>query len=245
MSLSFVSKSVQTARDDGGYDEKPIENGLEISGTMTTTYQKPLFEQLRDRQEREELEREEEKVRMMRSTLALDEEDAAHLQLIHEQQIQSAYEKQIQTQSEINEFRAAQAKIRQKILLNNDNDDNDNDDEKTSSKEYNNTVERQNINDDDKITITKTITKTRKNDSTRETIVPKIIAKKRRTIDPTSVNESTCTTTTAESSSLLPPHGAEMSETIIPKVPVPSGAVIRSLLSGYGSSSSSSSDDET
>jgi hypothetical protein len=62
MNLSFVSKTIQTSRDDGGYDEKPVESTEGRSGdgqSSYTTAQKPLFEQLRANQEQEEEEREE------------------------------------------------------------------------------------------------------------------------------------------------------------------------------------------
>ena len=112
MSLSFVSKSIQTTREDGGYDEKPIENnGDETLGTSSSTssYQRPLFDQLRSNQEQDDAEREENQRNTMRGTLALDEEDAAHLQSIHESKMLMEQNKWNETQKEVDAYRLARA----------------------------------------------------------------------------------------------------------------------------------------
>lgn len=109
MSLSFVSKSVLTATSDG-YEEKPIE-GKETEGGTSSSMPaaRPLFDQLRSNKEEEEQEREEFQKSIMRGTLALDEEDCAHLDALQKQKQEQAQEIQRQTQSELESFRAAQA----------------------------------------------------------------------------------------------------------------------------------------
>ena len=107
MSLSFVSKSVQTSTEDGGFVEQAIEgSGNE---TETTGVHKPLFEQLRDNKEQEEAEREEYQKALMRGTLALDEEDAAHLESLRRRQQEQQDEVQRRTEEELAAFRAARA----------------------------------------------------------------------------------------------------------------------------------------
>jgi hypothetical protein len=111
MSLFFVSKTIQTGRDDGGYDEKPVEASENSGGDQSsyTAAQKPLFEQLREKQEQEEEEREELQRSMMRGTLALDEEDCAHLDYVNKHRMQEQSKRQQQTEQELTAFRAAQA----------------------------------------------------------------------------------------------------------------------------------------
>lgn len=106
MSLSFVSKAIQTSTDDGGFEEKPIE-GAESSSSTTAVDHRPLFEQLRANKEKEDMEREEHERSMMRSTLALDEEDCAHLDALRRQRQEEDAARQAQTQQELAAFRAA------------------------------------------------------------------------------------------------------------------------------------------
>lgn len=111
MSLSFVSKTIQTTREDGGYDEKPVENadGTPGSGQSYTTAHKPLFEQLRANKEQEEEERAEFQRSIMRGTLALDDEDCAHLDTLERQRMKEQNIRKQQTEEELAAFRAAQA----------------------------------------------------------------------------------------------------------------------------------------
>jgi hypothetical protein len=106
MSLSFVSKSVQTSTEGGGFEETPIDGAEE---TTFTTSSKPLFEQLRANQEQEEAERAEHQLTMMRGTLALDEEDAAHLNSLRRQAQEEKDEVQRRTEEELAAFRTARA----------------------------------------------------------------------------------------------------------------------------------------
>ena len=120
MSLSFVSKTIQTSTQDGGFEETPIDNGSQADdGKNDGGFQKPLFEQLRDNQEQEEAERAEFQRSIMRGTLALDEEDAAHLQALHKTNMEKQQELQRQTQSELAAFKAAKAdRMQQQKILN-------------------------------------------------------------------------------------------------------------------------------
>lgn len=107
MSLSFVSKAVQTIKEDGGYEEQPIEGADD--GASKSASAEPLFEQLRANKEKEEAEREEFQRSVMRGTLALDEEDCAHLDQLQQQKIKQEVLIQQQTQQELAAFRAARA----------------------------------------------------------------------------------------------------------------------------------------
>lgn len=113
MSLSFVSKTVQTCTQDGNFEEKAIENKETSDGST----HKPLFEQLRANQEQEEAERQEYQQSIMRGTLALDEEDCAHLDALQKQREEQQTAVQKQTQDELQAFRAAQAdRLEQKSI---------------------------------------------------------------------------------------------------------------------------------
>jgi hypothetical protein len=120
MSLSFVSKTVQTCTEDGNFEERAIENkessmGINRGGDGGT--HKPLFEQLRANQEQEEAERLEYQQSIMRGTLALDEEDCAHLDAVQKQRQEHQTAVQRQTQEELQAFRAAQAdRLEQKSI---------------------------------------------------------------------------------------------------------------------------------
>lgn len=183
MSLSFVSKSIQTSRDDGGYDEKPIENSnTNDDDVSSSTFQKPLYEQLRENQDKYELEQEEEKIRMMRGTLALDDDDAYHLEVIQQQKEQLERKKLLETQNEMDAFKMAQKLHRfeqQKALperTNNNNNDDNNDDGNNGKDEG---------NGDDSIQANHNTGYENKsgNSSIRRKapmIIPKIISKKRR-----------------------------------------------------------------
>lgn len=108
MSLSFVSKTIQTSRADGGYDETPVE-GSEVGQSAHKESHRPLFEQLHANKEQEEAERAEQQIAMMRGTLALDDEDCAHLESLRKQKLQQETERQQEAAEEMAAFQAAQA----------------------------------------------------------------------------------------------------------------------------------------
>ena len=111
MSLSFVSKSVQTATETGGFEEKPIEpkDGTGSSREGYPVDAKPLFEQLRANQAQDEAEREEQERAIMRGTVELNEEDCAHLDALDRKKQEEEAEKHRTTQEALAAFRAAQA----------------------------------------------------------------------------------------------------------------------------------------
>jgi hypothetical protein len=114
MSLSFVSKSIQTTTEDGSFVEKPIEGAEPEGGEggAALVDRRPLFEQLRENRERDEAEAEEQRLSLMRGTLALDEEDAAHLDSLRRQREREEREREHETAQELAAFRAARAELR-------------------------------------------------------------------------------------------------------------------------------------
>jgi hypothetical protein len=109
MSLSFVSKTVQTSTSDGGFEEKAIESADGADDTSGKTVQKPLFEQLRHNKDTNDEEREEYQRTLMRGTLALDEEDCAHFSALERQKSEKESRVHQETQDGLAAFRAAQA----------------------------------------------------------------------------------------------------------------------------------------
>lgn len=110
MSLSFVSKSIQTATEDGGFDETPIAGAQDVDGVAGGGGDhRPLFEQLRSNREKYDAEHEEQQQSLMRGTLALDEEDAAHLIALQRQAARDEALRDQETSQEVAAFRAARA----------------------------------------------------------------------------------------------------------------------------------------
>lgn len=109
MSLSFVSKSIQTTTEDGSFVEKPVEGSTDDGGGTGASAgdHRPLFEQLRQNQEQRDAEEEEYQRSMMRGTLALDEEDEAHLISLRRQRERAEMELRQRTDQEMAAFRAA------------------------------------------------------------------------------------------------------------------------------------------
>jgi FAM192A/Fyv6, N-terminal domain len=109
MSLSFVSKSIQTTTEDGSFVEKPVEGSTDDDGggASSSGEHRPLFEQLRQNQEQRDAEEEEYQRSMMRGTLALDEEDEAHLVGLRRQREREDMELRQKTDQELAAFRAA------------------------------------------------------------------------------------------------------------------------------------------
>lgn len=104
MSLSFVSKTVQTATNDGKFEETEIEG----SSNNHSGGHQPLFEQLRANQEQAQAAQDEADRQKMRQTLALDEEDAAHLSSLQRHEQERREEEERRTREELAAFRAAQ-----------------------------------------------------------------------------------------------------------------------------------------
>jgi hypothetical protein len=118
MSLSFVSKTVQTSTSDGGFEEKAIESADGADDTSSKTAQKPLFEQLRHNKDQNDEEREEYQRTLMRGTLALDEEDCAHFSALERQKSEKESRVHQETQDGLAAFRAAQAdRLEQQVVI--------------------------------------------------------------------------------------------------------------------------------
>jgi len=121
MSLSFVSSSVQTGTADGGYEETPIES-QQVQEVNRRNAHKPLFEQLRENQEEEQAKQEEAQREIMRGTLALGEDDVAHLSALAEQKKEREDRIQQQTKQDLALFRAARVERQQIVLSDNEED---------------------------------------------------------------------------------------------------------------------------
>ena len=215
MSLSFVSKSVLTANSDGtGFEETAIEGG-ETGGSSSTSggYSAPLFEQLRKNKDQEDEERDEYQKSIMRGTLALDEEDCAHLDAVRKQRQERDNLIHRETQSELEAFRAAQ---QLKQIEDGMKDDDDDEEEQESSNTPNgNAVQPQNP-----------VVPTRK--------FPTIIAKKKRKVVAAGTVAKTSNTSNGEAKKAkkeIPTKAAETKST--------PAAGLGSLLAGYGSDSDS------
>ena len=110
MSLSFVSSAVLSSSDGVSHnEEKTIENREVQAVRARGNLQKPLFEQLRDNQQKAEDAEAEFQKSIVRGTLALNEEDAAHLDALRKQKEQQQQEKQSRIEQELALFRAAKA----------------------------------------------------------------------------------------------------------------------------------------
>lgn len=192
MSLSFVSKTIQTSRDDGGYDETPVE-GSDV-GSSYKEPQKPLFEQLRANKEQEEAERAEQQISMMRGTLALDAEDCAHLEALRKQKLEEETERQREAAEEIAAFKTAQADRASHSLPE------DSESQKT-------------------VHLKRAIEVTKKRETQPRTLMPKIIAKKRKQDIPNTENK----------------QNASGKQIEMVEAPKDASSSIGGLLSGYGS----------
>ena len=225
MSLSFVSKSVLTAKEGGdGYEETPIEGGEETGGSSSAySDAKPLFEQLRANKDQEEADRDEFQKSIMRGTLALDEEDCAHLDAVAKQRQERNALIHKETASELEAFRAAQAVNRIEQGMKDDDDDDDNDERATT----NDTAQQQQQQKAAAAAATRT--------SKSKPLFPTIIAKKRRKV-PAS---ATAKTTTGGGAPKKPKKEPPTSTTVPASAPVDSKPGLGGLLAGYGSDSDS------
>ena len=122
MSLSFVSSAVQTATSDGGFEEKAIES-KETEAVNRRNAHKPLFEQLRSNREEDQEKKDEIQRQIMLNTGALDDEEAAHLDSLQQQQNDRERKIQERTRNELDNFRAAKALRRQNAADSNPNDE--------------------------------------------------------------------------------------------------------------------------
>jgi len=109
MSLSFISKTIQTTKENGDFEEKPVENPTVTGASRVSGGSSGLFEQLRKNKEQEEDEREEFQRSIMRGTLTLDEDDAAHLDFLSKQKEKERSAMRNATELAVADFRLAQS----------------------------------------------------------------------------------------------------------------------------------------
>lgn len=109
MSLSFVTKAIQTTAADGTFEEQAVDNGDDNQGATRGGTGVGLFDQLRQNKDEEESARLEFQRSIMRGTLALDEDDAAHLQELQRQKEAESAARGRDTETQLASFRAAQA----------------------------------------------------------------------------------------------------------------------------------------
>lgn len=110
MSLSFVTKAIQTTAADGTFEEQAVDNGDDKNqGATRGGTGVGLFDQLRQNKDEEEAARLEFQRSIMRGTLALDEDDAAHLQELQRQKEAESAAQVRDTETQLASFRAAQA----------------------------------------------------------------------------------------------------------------------------------------
>jgi FAM192A/Fyv6, N-terminal domain len=119
MSLSFVTKAIQTTAADGTFEETVVENAEDrtAGSRRHNEHAVGLFDQLRQNQEEAEAARLEFQRSIMRGTLALDEDDVAHLQQLHQQKDVEQMTQLQQTESQLASFRAAQAERQERAAL--------------------------------------------------------------------------------------------------------------------------------
>lgn len=105
MSLNFVSTSVLSSTDGVSHDK---ETNLDpnSSASANQTYQKPLYEQLRENAEMEQ-EKYDEQTRAMRAATTLNEEDAAFIQGVEERKEEIKRNAKRKEEEELQMFRAA------------------------------------------------------------------------------------------------------------------------------------------
>lgn len=105
MSLNFVSTSVLSSTDGVSHDK---ETNLDpnSSASANQSYQKPLYEQLRENAEREQ-EKYDEQTRAMRAATTLNEEDVAFIQGVEERKEEIKRNAKQKEEEELQMFRAA------------------------------------------------------------------------------------------------------------------------------------------
>lgn len=108
MSLSFVASAVLSSTDGISHNEETeIENKEVDAVRKNASSSKSLFEQLRENQDTEEEKKAEMQQKIMRGTMALDEEDVAHLDALQKSKNESELKKRTELEQELAMFRAA------------------------------------------------------------------------------------------------------------------------------------------
>jgi hypothetical protein len=168
MSLSFVKSAVLSSTDGVSHNEETTIDNREtksIRASSSSTYNKPLFDQLRANKEAQQL-KDDEYQRSLRGMATLNDEDCAHLNTITMQQLEMENAVQSRIEQEVALFRAAKEDrgLAQTVLpLEEEQDNND---------DYDDDEEDMNRDDGDSknIPVTNYVAK----------IVPKFTIKKKR-----------------------------------------------------------------
>jgi hypothetical protein len=126
MSLNFVSTSVLSSTDGVSHNTETV---LDPSSSTSAnhTYQKPLYEQLRDNSEKDQ-EKYDEITKAMRGTTTLNEEDVAFIHSVEDRKAKKKNDVKRKEEEEIQMFRAARLEknmTRSESILVNDEADED------------------------------------------------------------------------------------------------------------------------
>lgn len=124
MSLSFVASAVLSSTDGISHnEEKEIENKEVDAVRKNASSSKSLFEQLRENQEKDEETQAEQQKSIMRGTLALDEEDVAHLDALRKSKDETERKKRTEVDQELALFRAAkEERLTGQVIVDDDDD---------------------------------------------------------------------------------------------------------------------------
>mmetsp|Transcript_22607 Transcript_22607/g.34149 ORF Transcript_22607/g.34149 Transcript_22607/m.34149 type:complete len:205 (+) Transcript_22607:123-737(+) len=108
MSLSFVSSAVLTSTDGVSHNQEKELESKELEAVRKNAGRtKSLFEQLRSNKEAEEEKEAEQRLAIMRGTMALDEEDVAHLNALERSKLETEERIKTELNQELALFRAA------------------------------------------------------------------------------------------------------------------------------------------
>jgi FAM192A/Fyv6, N-terminal domain len=110
MSLSFVSSAILTSTDGVSHNEETEVSTKKVDSFRKNggSCQKSLFEQLRSNQDEEDATRMESELSRIRGTLALNEDDVAHLNAVHQARLTVEQQRRLELEQETAQFRAHQ-----------------------------------------------------------------------------------------------------------------------------------------
>lgn len=206
MSLSFVSSAVLSSTDGVSHNEETEVTSKELDAVRKNAggTSKSLFEQLRSNQEDEDEKRTELERSRMRGVLALDEDDVAHLNALHRSREESERQRKMEMEHEMALFRAAkEERVSGHVVVAEEEDDDDEGDRESETSKEISSQTQPSLLPGHKI----------------PSLVPKIVAKRRRQQNPIEQTVSK--------------KQKELSE----KSPENIQGTLGGLLCGYGSSS--------
>ena len=229
MSLSFVSSAVLSSTDGVSHNEEAKIDNAEtrsVRESAKANGRQSLFEQLRANQDKEDEDHAALHKTMVRSTMALNEEDAAHLAALRQQEQSRLEETKTRTEQELALFRAQkQDRIQGEIVL---EDDTKEEEEEGDEDEVNNGIvtKQAAAGKSGGVSMKQQQQKKKK----AAPLVPKFVAKRKRKVATGGSNE---TTTTANKNPKTTKEPAK-------PAPAPAANTLGSLLGGYGSDDSDS-----